>query len=108
MEIQFVLHNTTVTPSGDKTYIKSQKLIDVIKSWNHSLGKAIGLQKQQRSTKVIDELGLTEETHEFLNCKELFAILHQTIKRLETSSQTEDIKLFTVYFVAKIVTVQQK
>jgi len=103
MGIQFVLHNTNDTPSGNKTYIIGQKIIDMIKSWNHSLGKAIGLQKQRHSSRVIDELGLTEEPHEFLDSKELFAKLQEAIKRLETSNQTEDIKLVTAYCAARIV-----
>ena len=103
MAIQFVLHNTADTPAGDKTYIKGQKFVVMIASWCHSLGKAIGLQRQRHSTKITDEIGLVEEPHEFLDSEEVLVKLHQALKRLETSNQINDIKIVTAYLAASFI-----
>ena len=103
MAIKFILHNVDSTPTGDKTYLHGQKLLDMIQSWCHSLGKAIGLQRQQHTTKISDEIGLTEEPDDFLDNEKLHGLLHRAVKRLETSNQTEDIKLVTAYCAAKLI-----
>ena len=75
----------------------------MIASWCHSLGKAIGLQKQRHSTKIMDDLRLIEEPHEFLDSEELLAKLHQVVKRLETFNQTNDIKAVIAYLATRFI-----
>ena len=103
MAIQFLVHQSDSTPEGEALYIRYQKLLDTLTSWCHSLGKSIAIQRQEHSTKVVEEIPFTEEPDDLFDNEDVNVRLQQAIKNLETGNRAEDENFLTAYCAAKIV-----
>ena len=73
MAIQFLVHQSDSTPEGEALYIRCQKLLDTLTSWCHSLGKSIAIQRQEHSTKVVEEIHLPKNQTICLTMKTLMS-----------------------------------
>ena len=54
-------------------YIRGSMLLEVMSQWCHSLSKAIALQQQQHSLKMIQKLPLVVDAQEFLENEKVLA-----------------------------------
>ena len=66
MAIKYVMHTEDSLMKNQELFIRGSILLELMSQWSHSLAKAIALQRQQHSLKVIEELLLIVDPHEFL------------------------------------------
>ena len=66
MAVKFIIHTQDATIVNQELYIRGSMLIEIMTQWCHSLSKAIALQRQQHSLRVIQKLPLINDPHEFL------------------------------------------
>ena len=66
MAIKYVIHTEDSMMKDQDLFIRGSMLLELLSQWGHSLSKAVALQRQQHSLRVIQKLPLTVDPHEFL------------------------------------------
>lgn len=66
MAIKYVIHTRDSIMTNQELYIRGSILIESMSQWCHSLSRAIALQRQQHSLRVIQKLPLITDPNEFL------------------------------------------
>ena len=101
--VRFIIHETDDTPEGNAVYHQGQKMIDNIKDWCHSMHKQIKLQRQRHSSRIRDELALSEEPDDTFMDPRFQAKLQQAIDSLTTVYQSDNAAFLTAYCAARLI-----
>ena len=73
LAIKYVIHTEDSMMKNQDLYIRGSMLLEVMSQWCHSLSKAIALQRQQHSLKMIQKLPLVVDAQEFLENEKVLA-----------------------------------
>lgn len=78
LAIKYVIHTEDSMMKNQDLFIRGSMLLELLSQWCHSLSKAVALQRQQHSLRVIQMLPLIDDPHEFLENEKVSYIVINT------------------------------
>jgi len=103
MAIKFLQHHCEDNLKGNDTYLKAQKLLDMLRQWAKSLSKQVAMQRQEHSKKVVENLPFVKDPNDILDNPELKEKVQNAIHNLTQTFFSDDAKLLTAYCAALLL-----